>query len=302
MSTRRPVVGRRPPLRRRREPAHDRPTLELERDVPSSGSAAAAARCQARRSGSASRVRRLGEGSVDETSVADRRFLVDDGTHEGMTEPAAASRFRAGLRSSQGWPPRPVSRSCGGLEDQGWVTGRLGGRHQQQALRSGQESELAAGGSSLRPGRDGDAIRQPETARECRGRPSARHSSNASGLPPASARIRSRTDSSIGPLIAEARTVRACGIAQGPRPELRESRKSEGQRARAKRRGSRRTPRRTGGRRNRGPGRTPGRATAHRPPGRPAARFGDIREQAEHGEPHEKSIRRGAPREAERCA
>jgi hypothetical protein len=119
-------------------------------------------------------IRHLGKGSVDETSVADGRVLVNHGTDEGMTKAhlrphleKARSRRRLGRLGRD-------TEARGGREDQGWVTCRLGGCHQQQAPAVVRKRTQAPPEALFDPGRQGYAIRQAETAGECGRCPASR--------------------------------------------------------------------------------------------------------------------------------
>ena len=127
--------------------------------------------------------------------------------------------------------PEPVDRS----PQQRRVADRVGRRHEQQA-----PTLFGGSASSCRVKLELDAIRQrhrrrpTEAARELAGVRPRGSSSSASGLPRASATMRSRSRTSSGPRIAEASSVRASA---SPSPPT--SRFAEDPRGPARRVGSR---------------------------------------------------------------
>ena len=120
------------------------------------------------------RVRGLGKGSVHETSLADRRVLVHDRTDDGMTEAHLRSNLeQARIRRRVGRVRRDT-QVRGGCENQGRITNRLGGRHQQQAPAVFGERSQPPPEALFDLGRHGYAIRQAEATRECGRCPTSR--------------------------------------------------------------------------------------------------------------------------------
>ena len=150
VSTRRLAVGRRPPLRRRREPVHDQPIARARarslRSVQRQRPRDAKLDDRDREQGQSPR-RGLGGrdgGRRSALPCRPRNARGDDGS-------AAAFRFRAGPRSSQGWPPRAIYRCV--RRPRGSGLGHRSARRPPPAASAGsrQVVESVAGGSSLRP-------------------------------------------------------------------------------------------------------------------------------------------------------
>ena len=187
----------------------------------SSGPAAAAARCHARRSGSASASVAAGQRQVNRSALLRCRRSIHRRTHQRMTERNTLAyrqkpaRFNRDRRSD----PQPVDRT----REQDWISDRLGRGKQQQTTRVPQVVRRVDGCSSARsvPEAPRRPIAQSRPPTASTDKPRGR-SSNASGLPRISAMIRSRTRSSNTVGTAEASTARASAVAQAAHIELRQ--------------------------------------------------------------------------------
>ena len=144
------AAGTRPPRRGRRAPAPGRPSARARAATSSSGPAAAAARCHARRSGSASRSVASASARCDRPALVGAGRPVHRRAHQRMTEGhALADRRAARPLGAPSRRPAIPSRSAARQQQQR-IADRLGRRDQQQTPRVVGERARAGGRSSPR--------------------------------------------------------------------------------------------------------------------------------------------------------
>ena len=259
----------------------------------SSGSGAARARCQARRSGS-TRVGRVRERLVDRlrsSTGADGRR----GAHQGMTKPHLPPKLEqtgihCRLHPACGTQPEPLAARH---TSAGSPVGRRPPQRAAGAVSrsGGPRSPLEA---LLDAARQRQRVQQPEAPRQLRGRKRTRGSSiSASGLPRVSATIRSRTRSSRRQWSADSSSARASSreaLHHQVRDTLNGSSSLDWRVAKNSATDSAKRRRAT----NASVSPMHDRATGRHPPGTPTAFVGRLREQAQHRQTDEKWIRRVA--------
>ena len=115
------------------------------------------------------RVSRLGKRRVGNASIVRRCVRVHHGSHEGMAEPDMRPHLeQTGRRRGIHRRFRDPEPACGG-PDQVRISGRLRGGDEEQASAVVRQRDEAPSEALLDSARHGDAIRQPEAARErCR--------------------------------------------------------------------------------------------------------------------------------------
>ena len=270
----------------------------------SSGIAVACARCQARRSGSSDRIRRVGERLVHVAAVARVRRAVDRRADERMREAHACAELdqpgRLGRPPGLGADPEPL----GGAPQQAHIAERLGRRRQEQKLRVARKRLDALKEAVLDAARQRARVGEPEPARELRRRQSARQLDQREGVAAAP-----RRGSGPSPARRAARGSSRPAAAGRRRPAAPRSRAPATPRARARRRDSRTA--------NTNPDplrQQPARHERERLRGHPVEPLrvvddaherlllGGVGQQAQDGQPDEEALRRRPGAQAERRA
>ena len=163
---------RRPPIRR--APAPEPAERSSSAATSSSGAAAACARCQARRSGSSSRIGRLRQRAVGLASLARLRRAVDRRAHERMPERHRASSASRPSDSTASAAVSGIPSRSRRAPHERRVAERLRRGQEQQPPRVARQRRQPSPEALLDPGGQRQRRRQAEAAGELRRRQPAR--------------------------------------------------------------------------------------------------------------------------------